>query len=347
MAGHIRRSYRRVNEDRAILAALVAAIGTAIVASTLPDFLGMIPGGKRTEICILIVGFLILAASWISLHGRSGVGVAVFLQPEPTSGWSDARLLEYAAEAKGRHVSFFYVNADELHPGSGVDRRRLTQKVIEARLKEENPRKSSEISFYLTSGLENSFHLGREVFNSTQGASLRVHDFQEIAVHQVSNSGAVGALPPLQLVGTPTGPRTAEANYQLPSSVQMQTVTLNPGNINKHALIVCISQNSASRAMDAQVAARTGTHARYQVSAGDICSTALVIECPDFPNDHRAYNELLKRTLQAWAGHLSSMNASHGSVPEGRLFISAPTSLAFALGSLLPLSPRTEIIGYV
>ncbi|SCE35666.1 hypothetical protein GA0115240_154118 [Streptomyces sp. DvalAA-14] len=347
MAGRIRRSYRRVNEDRAVLAALVAAIGTAIVASTLPDFLIMIPGGRRTEIFISVVGFLILAVSWISLHGRSGVGVAVFLQPEPTSGWSDARLLEYAAEAKGRHISFFYVNADELHPGPGVDRKSLTQKVIEARLKEENPRKSSQISFYLTCGLGNSFHLGREIFNSMQGASLRVRDFQEIAVHQVSNSGAVGTLPPLQLVGTPAGPRTSEANYPLPASVRMQTVALNPGHINRHALIVCISQNSASRAVDAQDAAQSGTHARYQVTAHDVCSTALVIECPNFPNDHRAYNELLKRTLHTWAGHLSSMNASQGSIPEGRLFISAPTSLAFALGALLPSTPRTQIIDYI
>lgn len=347
MAGRIRRSYRRVNEDRAILAALVAAIGTAIVASTLPDFLSMIPGGKRTEIFISAIGFLILAVSWVSLHGRSGVGVAVFLQPEPTSGWSDARLLEHAAEAKGKHVSFFYVNADELHPGSGVDRKRLTQKVIEARLKEENPQKASQISFYLTCGLGNSFHLGREIFNTTHGASLRVRDFQEIAVHQVSSSGSVGALPPLQLVGTPAGPRTSETNYQLPSSVQRQTVALNSGHANRHALIVCISPNSASRAIEAQNAARAGSHARYQVTAGDICSTALVIACSDFPNDHRAYNELLKRTLDGWESHLSSMNASHGSAPEGRLFISAPTSLAFALGALMSSALRTEIIDYV
>jgi hypothetical protein len=345
--GRIRRSYRRINEDRAILAALIAAIGTAIVASTLPDFLSMIPGGRTTEICISAAGFLVLAVSWISLHGRSGVGVAVFLQPEPTSGWSDARLMEYAAEVRGRHVSFFYVNADDLHSGPGVDRRQLTQKVIEARLREENPKRSSQISFYLTCGLENSFHLGREVFNSAHGASLRIHDFQDIAVHQVSNSGTVGALPPLQLVGTPAGPRTSNSAYQLPATVRIQAVALNNGNVNRHALIVCISPNAAGRAAEAREAARTGAHARYQVTAGDICSTALVVECSDFPNDHRAYNELLRQTLRAWLSHLSSMNASHGSVPDGRLFISAPTSLAFALGALMPSVPRTQIIEHV
>lgn len=307
----------------------------------------MIPGGRTTEVSISLAGFLVLAVSWISLHGRSGVGVAVFLQPEPTSGWSDARLVEYATEARGRHISFFYVNADDLYSGPGVDRRQLTQKVIEARLREENPKRSSQISFYLTCGLVNSYHLGREVFNSTSGASLRIHDFQDIAVHQVSNSGSVGALPPLQLVGTPAGPRTSDTSYQLPNSVQIQIETLNPGSANRHALIVCISPNAAGHANEARGAARTGVHAHYQVTAGDICSTALVVECSNFPNDHRAYNELLRQILHYWLGHLSSMHASNGSSPDGRLFISAPTSLAFALGALMPSISRTQIIEYV
>ncbi|MFD5902002.1 hypothetical protein ACFWHG_10905 [Streptomyces microflavus] len=352
MAGRIRRSYRRVNEDRAILSALFAALGAALVAGTLPDLLKLIPGKNATLAGILVIGFMVLAASWINLHGRTGVGVAVFLQPTPTSGWSDSRLTELSSSAKGRHINFFYVNVDELHPGLTAGRRAsLTERVIEARLKEEESRNSSHISFYLTCGLANAFRLGQQVFNSTQGTQLRVFEFKEISVHQVSNAGPNTPLPPLVLHGTPLGPQATEASYQLTPIMRRDMVTLNPvggQSPNRHALILNIT-NNPTMIDEAKRAARgvQGPQGRYTVSANDVCSSALIYHCTasSFPNDESAYNELLKDIVQHWSFYLSSQASSHGSPPEGRLFVSAPTSLAFSLGALLPTT--TSVVEYI
>jgi hypothetical protein len=322
------------------------------VAGTFPEILKLIPGKTKTLTVILIIGFLILAASWINLHGRAGVGVAVFLQPTPTSGWSDARLIEHSSATKSRHVSFFYVNVDELHPGLTANARAdLTQRAIEARLKEEEAKNSSHISFYLTCSLANAFRLGQRIFNSTQGAQLRVFEFKEITVHQVSSSGPNFPLPPLVLEGTPSGPQTSQGSYQLAAIVRRDTVSLSPvggQNINRHALILNIT-NNPSMVAEAQEAAQgtQGPHGRYVVGPQDLCSSALVYQCtaPVFPGDRSAYNELLKDIVQYWSFYLSTQASTYSSTPEGRLFISAPSSLAFSLGALLPAS--TTVVDYI
>lgn len=351
VAGRIRRGYRRINEDRAIVSALFAALGSALVAGTFPELLKLIPGKTATLTVILIVGFLILATSWLNLHGRTGVGVAVFLQPTPTSGWSDTRLIEHSSAARSRHISFFYVNVDELHPGLTSDARAgLTQRAIEARLKEEEAKNSSHISFYLACGLANAFRLGQRIFKA-QGAQLRVFEFQEISVHQVSSSGPNLTLPPLVLEGTPSGPQATQASYQLASIMRRDTVSLHPAggqSPNRHALILNIT-NIPNMIAEAQEAAQgtQGQNGRYAVGAHDICSSALVYQCmaPTFPDDRSAYNELLKDIVQYWDFYLSTQASTHGSAPEGRLFISAPSSLAFSLGALLPTS--TSVVDYI
>ncbi len=352
MAGRIRRSYRRVNEDRAILSALFAALGAALVAGTLPELLKLIPGDNKTLAVIMVIGFIVLAASWINLHGRTGVGVAVFLQPTPTSGWSDARLVEHSSAAKGHHVSFFYVNVDELHPGLTADgRASLTQRVIEARLKEEESKNASHISFYLTCSLSNAFRLGQQVFNSTQGAQLRVFEFKEISVHQVPSVGPSTPLPPLVLQGTPLGPQTTQASYQITPIMQRGTVALTPvggQNPNRHALILNITNNPTMVSEAKQAAQGTqGSHGRYAVGPNDVCSSALIYQCTaaTFPDDKSAYNELLKDIVQYWDFYLSSQASGYGTPPEGRLFISAPSSLAFSLGALM--SESTSVVDYV
>ncbi|MFI0086495.1 hypothetical protein [Streptomyces bobili] len=322
------------------------------MAGTFPELLKLIPGKTKTLIVISIFGFLILAASWVNLHGRTGVGVAVFLQPTPASGWSDARLIEYSSATKSRHIGFFYVNVDELHPGLTADARAgLTQRAIEARLKEEEAKNSSHISFYLTCGLANAFRLGQRVFNSAQGAQLRVFEFKEISVHQVSSSGPNLSLPPLTLEGTPSGPQISQGSYQLASIVRRDTVSLTPSagqTVNRHALILNIT-NNPSMVAEAQDAAQgtQGPQGRYVVGPQDLCSSALVYQCtaPAFPDDRSAYNELLKDIVQDWSFYLSTKAAAHGTAPEGRLFISAPSSLAFSLGALLPAS--TAVVDYI
>ncbi|MFH9768161.1 hypothetical protein ACH4N4_09385 [Streptomyces microflavus] len=351
MAGRIRRGYRKISEDRAIFSALFAALGSALVAGTFPELLKLIPGKTTTLAVISISGFLILSVSWINLHGRTGVGVAVFLQPTPSSGWSDARLIERSSTAKSHHVSFFYVNVDELHPGLTADARAgLTQRAIEARLKEEEAKNSSHISFYLACGLANAFRLGQQIFTA-QGAQLRVFEFKEISVHQVSSAGPNLTLPPLILEGTPSGPRATQASYQLAPIIRRDTITLSPAAgqaINRHALILNITNNPnmITEAQDAAQGAQ-GPHGRYSVGVNDVCSSALVYECTAsaFPDDRSAYNELLKDIVQYWTFYLSTKVSAHGLAPEGRLFISAPSSLAFSLGALLPAS--TVVIDYI
>lgn len=350
MANRLSRSVRKVNEDRAVLAALIAALGSSLVAGTMPELLKLIPGKSATLSILLGVGFFILAASWISLHGRSGVGVAVFLKPTPTSTWSDSRLLRHAAETKSRHTSFFYVNVDELHSGLTIDERAgLTQRVIEARLKEEDSKGSSHISFYLTCSLGNAYRLAQQTFNGTQGAQLRVLEFREISVHQVSNMGSNHPLPPLMLEGTPNGPQTTQSTYpQLAQLIRCTPTNLltPPQAANRHALIVNLTGNS-TMITEATAAASGTTPGRYTVGATDVCSSALVIEsaAPSFPNDKAAYNELLKKITQDWSLYLSTQSANHQSPAEGRLFIQAPSSLAFSLGALLP--PSTKVVDYI
>ncbi|MFJ4987699.1 hypothetical protein ACIP9H_28345 [Streptomyces sp. NPDC088732] len=300
----------------------------------------------------MFVGFAILAVSWISLNGRTGVGVAVFLQPTPTSGWSDARLLEHSSAARSRHVSYFYVNVDELQPGLTADARAsLTQRVIEARLKEEEAKSSSHIAFYLTCSLANAFKLGQQIFNGTQGAQLRIFEFKEISVHQVSGSGPNTPLPPLVLEGTPGGPQTTQGSYQLTPIIRRDTIRLSPASnplANRHALILNITNNPNMVTEATQAAQGTqGSHGRYVVGINDVCSTALIYQCTTtrFPDDRSAYNELLKDIVQYWGFYLSTQASPHGSIPEGRLFISAPSSLAFSLGALLPAS--TSVIEYI
>ncbi|MER5257520.1 hypothetical protein [Streptomyces sp. NPDC002855] len=352
MAGRIRRSYRRVNEDRALLSALFAALGAALVAGTFPELLKLVPGNTKMLAAIMFAGFLILAASWVNLHGRTGVGVAVFLQPTPTSGWSDARLIQHSSAAKNRHISFFYVNVDELHPGLTSDARaNLTQRAIEARLKEEEAKNSSHISFYLSCGLANAFRLGQRIFNSIQGAQLRVFEFKEISVHQVSSSGPNAPLPPLVLEGTPSGPKTSAGSYHLTPIIRRDTVSLAPiggQTVNRHALILNITNNPSMVAEAKDAAQGTqGPQGRYSVGSGDLCSSALIYQCTAaaFPEDRSAYNELLKDIVQYWNFYLSTQASVHGSSPEGRLFISAPSSLAFSLGALLR-SP-TLVVDYI
>ncbi|MFF6993000.1 hypothetical protein [Streptomyces sp. NPDC010273] len=352
MAGRIRRSYRRINEDRAILSALFAALGSALVAGTFPEILKLIPGKTRTLWIIMIVGFLVLVASWVNLHGRTGVGVAVFLQPAPNSGWSDTRLVQHSSTTRGHHVSFFYVNVDELHPGlTGDARADLTQRAIEARLKEEEPKNSSHVSFYLTCGLANAFRLGQSIFSSNQGAGLRILEFKDISVHQVATSGPNSPLPPLTLEGTPSGPQTNQSGYQLTPIVSRNSILLTPAsgqNPNRHALILNVTNNLAmvTEAKDAAEGTQ-GPNGRYAVGPQDLCSSALIYQCtaPTFPNDKSAYNELLKGIVQDWSFYLSTKATSYGSAPQGRLFISGPTSLAFSLGALI--SDITKVVEYV
>ncbi|MEV3950885.1 MULTISPECIES: hypothetical protein [Streptomyces] len=332
------------------MAALIAALGSSLVAGTMPELLKLIPGKSATLSILLGVGFVILAVSWISLHGRSGVGVAVFLKPTPTSTWSDSRLLRHAAETKSRHTSFFYVNVDELHSGLTIDERAgLTQRVIEARLKEEDSKGSSHISFYLTCSLGNAYRLAQQTFNGTQGAQLRVLEFREISVHQVSNMGSNHPLPPLMLEGTPNGPQATQSTYpQLAQMIRCTPTNLPtpPQAANRHALIVNLTGNS-TMITEATAAASGMTSGRYTVGATDVCSSALVIEsaAPSFPNDKAAYNELLKKITQDWSLYLSTQSANHQSPAEGRLFIQAPSSLAFSLGALLPSS--TKVVDYI
>ncbi|WP_151481455.1 hypothetical protein [Streptomyces albicerus] len=339
-----------MSEDRAVSAALIAALGSSLVAGTMPELLKLIPGENKTLAVLLAVGFVILAISWISLHGRTGVGVAVFLKPTPASTWSDSRLLRHAADAKNRHISFFYVNVDELHSGLTMDERaELTQRVIEARLKEEDPKESSHISFYLTCSLANAYRLGQQTFNGAHGAQLRILEFKEISVHQVTNTGSHQPLPPLVLEGTPTGPQTTQSTYpQLAQMIQCTptnlTTTIAP-TVNRHALILNLT-NNPTMITEATSAASGTTPSRYTVGPNDVCSSALVIESTvsPFPNDRSAYNELLKKIAQDWSLYLSTQAANHQSSPEGRLFIQAPSSLTFSLGALLP--PSTKVIDY-
>ncbi|MFF4882643.1 hypothetical protein ACFY2D_07440 [Streptomyces nigra] len=338
-----------MSEDRAVLAALIAALGSSLVAGTMPELLKLIPGKNKTLAILLAVGFAILAASWISLHGRTGVGVAVFLKPTPASTWSDSRLLRHAADAKNRHISFFYVNVDELHSGLTMDERAgLTQRVIEARLKEEDPKESSHISFYLTCSLANAYRLGQQTFNGAHGAQLRILEFKEISVHQVTNTGPHQPLPPLVLEGTPTGPQTTQSTYpQLAQMVRRTPTNLTTATpaVNRHALILNLTSNPMMIA-EATAAASGTIPGRYVVGPNDVCSSALVIESTvsPFPNDRSAYNELLKKIAQDWSLYLSTQAANHQSSPEGRLFIQAPSSLAFSLGALLPSS--TKVVDY-
>ncbi|NUP20851.1 MAG: hypothetical protein HOZ81_33205 [Streptomyces sp.] len=350
MANRLSRSVRKVSEDRAILAALIAALGSSLVAGTMPELLKLIPGKNKTLAALLVIGFVILAASWISLHGRTGVGVAIFLKPTPSSTWSDSRLLRHAADARSRHISFFYVNVDELHSGLNMDERAgLTQRVIEARLKEEDPKGASHISFYLTCSLPNAYRLGQQTFNSTHGAQLRILEFKEISVHQVSNVGPHQPLPPLLLEGTPAGPQITQSTYpQLAHMVRCTPTNLTASTaptVNRYALIVNLTTNPTM--ISAATAAASGVApGRYTVGADDVCSSALVIEScvSPFPNDRSAYNELLKKITQDWALYLSTQATDPQSPPEGRLFIQAPSSLAFSLGALLP--PDTKVIDY-
>ncbi len=349
MANRLSRSVRKVSEDRAVLAALIAALGSSLVAGTMPELLKLIPGKNKTLAILLVVGVAILAASWVSLHGRTGVGVAVFLKPTPTSNWSDSRLLRHAADAKNRHISFFYVNVDELHSGLSMDERAgLTQRVIEARLKEEDPKESSHISFYLTCSLANAYRLGQQTFNGTRGAQLKILEFKEISVHQVSNVGTHQPLPPLVLEGTPVGPQTTQSTYpQLAQAVRFTPTHLAvpaPG-VNRHALILNLVNNPLMVA-EATAAATGTTPGRYAVGTDDACSSALVIESvvSPFPNDRAAYNELLKKIADDWHLYLSTQAANRQLPSEGRLFIQAPSSLAFSLGALLP--PSTKVIDY-
>ncbi|MEU5046524.1 hypothetical protein [Streptomyces griseorubiginosus] len=322
------------------------------MAGTFPELLKLIPGKTTTLWIVMIVGFLILAASWVNLHGRTGVGVAVFLQPTPNSGWSDSRLIQHSSTTKGSHVSYFYVNVDELHPGLTADARAdLTQRAIEARLKEEEPKNSSHISFYLTCSLPNAFRLGQRIFNGAQGAGLHILEFKEISVHHVPSSGPNSPLPPLLLEGTPNGPQANQGSYQLGPIVSRNSVSLSPvggQNVNRHALILNITSNLAmvTEAKSAAEGAQ-GSQGRYVVGPQDLCSSALVYQCttPTFPNDRSAYNELLKDIIQYWEFYLSTKATQHGSTPEGRLFISGPASLAFSLGALMPNS--TTVVDYI
>ncbi|MFD7897195.1 hypothetical protein [Streptomyces sp. NPDC059743] len=321
------------------------------MAGTFPELLKLIPGKILMNSIGLIIGFVFIARSWLSLHGRTGVGVAIFLQPTPASGWSDARLFEHFLATRVCHISFFYVNVDELYPGlTGDARAELTQRVIEARLKEEGANRSDHISFYLTCGLANAFRLGQRLF-APQGVQLRLFEFREIHVHQVSGAGPSLPLPPLVLEGTLNGPQTTQESYQLSSTIRRDAVALFPiggQNVNRHALIVNIA-NNPSMITEAQDAARGAQNhlGRYAVGPQDLCSSALVYQCmvPAFPNDRSAYNALLKDIVQYWSLYLSTQATVHGSTPEGRLFISAPSSLAFSLGTLLPTS--TVVIDYI
>ncbi|WP_386430819.1 hypothetical protein [Streptomyces polygonati] len=330
---------------------MIAAIGTALVTSIMPEFLDMIPGGNGTKIGITAFGTMMLAGSWLSIYGKTGVGVAVFLKPNPNSAWLDTRLLEYSREARSQHVSSFYVNVDELSPGASTDRVGITQRVIEARLREENPKRSTGISFYLTCGLANSYNLGSQLFNSTQGSQLRVRDFREISVFNIPPSGTAAPLPPLRLLGAPNGPQTLQGNYSLTSLIQITTQQLNgPASAdNRHALIIHIASGSPNMVTDAMDAARHGSHARYQVAANDTCETALIFarHVASFPDDSKAYNAVLKEVVQRWSAHLAAHSGANGLPAEGRLFISAPTSLAFALGALIPAAGPTKVIDYL
>ncbi|MFE2032843.1 hypothetical protein ACFXBB_06185 [Streptomyces scopuliridis] len=340
-----------MKEDRVIFSSLSGAFGSVLVAGTFPELLKLIPGKTVMHTIALIIGFVLIAESWLSLHGRTGVGVAIFLQPTPASGWSDARLVERFLATKACHVSFFYVNVDELYPGlTGDARAELTQRVIEARLKEEGGRRSDHISFYLTCGLANAFRLGQRLFTQ-QGAQLHLFEFKEISVHQVSGSGPNLPLSPLVLEGTLNGPQTTQESYQLSSTIHRDTVALFPiggQSVNRHALIINIA-NNPSMITEAQDAARGAQNhlGRYAVGPQDLCSSALVYQClvPEFPNDRSAYNALLKDIVQHWIFYLSAQETVHGYTSEGRLFISAPNSLAFSLGALLPSS--TVVIEYI
>lgn len=133
--------------------------------------------------------------------------------------------------------------------------------------------------------------------------------------------------------------------------MRRDTVTLNPvggQSPNRHALILNIT-NNPTMIDEAKRAARgaQGPQGRYTVSANDVCSSGLIYHCTasSFPNDESAYNELLKDIVQHWSFYLSSQASSHGSPPEGRLFVSAPTSLAFSLGALLPTT--TSVVEYI
>lgn len=342
-----KRAFRKASEDKNAIRVLIAALGSALVAGTLPELLKLIPGQNITLGVIFVAGFLVLAASWISINSRSGVGIAVFLQPTPTSNWSENKLLEQSTVAKGQHLSFFYINVDELNPSlTGIDRVNLTQRVIESRLKEEHYSKSNTIHFYLACNLSSSFRLGQQTFNRGHGDQLRIFEFDNVVVQQVPTSKAQTGLPPLSLKVTLDGPETTPERYHLGSMIRQQPINFgrqDSSQANRHALVLKIA-DTPNMIEEATAAARgaSSEQTRYLVGPDDVCSTALILECtaPAFPNDGAAYNELLRKIVQDWTLYLATQESSYNSTPEGRLFISAPTSLAFALGALMPFSSK-------
>lgn len=257
--------------------------------------------------------------------------------------------MQHSKEAREGHISFFYVNVDDLHPNLlGSARVELAQRVIESRLKEESDKKSSSISFYLTCNLKSAYRLGQQIFNA--GAQLRIKQFKSILVHQVLGPGLRTPLPPLELRGTPTGPELVTVSYALSSLVnrRIQDFAANSSlTVNRHALIINISRQPTmtSEAL-AAAAGIQSPNGRYAIGAADICSSALVVESvtPTFPNEPDAYSELLRLITQDWALYLATKSSSHASAAEGRIFISAPNSLAFALGALLP--ETTKVVEY-
>lgn len=343
----IKEAFSKIYEDKNAVKVMIAALGSALVAGTLPELLKLIPGQNVTLVVIFVVGLIVLAASWISMNGRSGVGIAVFLPPSPEAKWSETKLLEQSAVAKRQHLSFFYVNVDELQPGLvGIDRVNLAQRVIESRLKEEHHVKPSAVHFYLACGLSSSFRLGQQTFNRDQGGQLRIFEFDKVIVQQVPTSRAQASLPPLSLKVTSDGAATTPESYNLGSLIRQQPVNLGSDGsirVNRHALVLKIA-DTRNMVEEAIAAARGASPEQtgYLVGPNDVCSTALVLECTatTFPNDSAAYNELLRKIVQDWNLYLATQASSYNSIPEGRLFISAPTSLAFALGALLPFSTK-------
>jgi hypothetical protein len=164
------------------LAVILGALGAGLVLGTLPDILQKAVEGRGWPVLPVLIGaaafgVVLLASAHLWLNRRDGVGIVLFMPPEPGVHWSHGRLAAMAGHARRRHQTCFTVDVDELQPSlPRQERRRFAQRVIEARLNEDAPGGvvSSPVTFYMVCALPDAFDLGREL-------KFQVHE--RVSVH--------------------------------------------------------------------------------------------------------------------------------------------------------------------
>jgi hypothetical protein len=260
---------------------VMGACGSALVAGTLPELLGLVPGGKLTLAGIALLGLVALVLAWIASNARASFGVVIFLAATPDDVVENSRMQGFVDQKRDRHLKLFYVNGDYLASTTDRDDRiGIAQRVMYERLAEEAAWQGTSVEFYLRCDFPSAYRLARATLARESDGSMPFGGLGNIRIHQFDHGSTRVGNDAIELVHHRWGLQPASSPDAEGISVTSHRPIGRPSpeDEDRCAIVVNLFGDPATMAKARRAAAKADPSTGYVVKNNDRCGHEILIE---------------------------------------------------------------------